>query len=513
MPAFCRHWPSRTSIPCGRGPPPAARLRPRRHGGLEDLHGLVVERPEARREGAAPAPAATSPAAGPAVAFGHSYNKSNQRIGETVSDTAWLSYPSGAGTTAYTAVGAVTPTYDGNGNLTFDGAITLGHDPENRLVSASGGGNAATYAFDPRGRRKVRTVNGTTTITVTGADNRELLDYDGATGQIVRWYAYGPGSNAALNQMNIAPGGGPDTRDTLLPNLLGSIVASVDSGTGTIAPFGYRPYGTTTAAPVQFGYTGQRIDQETGLYYYRARHYSPAWGRFAQADPIGYQGGINLYAYVGNDPLNLIDPEGLLSWMGVARFVGGSLEAATGIGLGLATGWSGVGAIAGGAIALHGIDVAQAAWRGTDTFTSQGLQSAGVPQSAANAIDTGISGAVAIAAGRPVLPYSQFGSAISGGGQGVSVISATARGFVVPSIQIPGRVTESSGVVANALRSYYGTASVAGLTGRVASDASVVYGAGLLGYSAYQIGVFGSAQAAETPPVGWSSDPLPFFMK
>ena len=123
-------------------------------------------------------------------------------------------------------------------------------------MSASGGGNTATYAFDPRGRRKVRTVNGATTVTVTGADNRELMDYDGATGAILRWYAYGPGPNAVLNQMNVAPGGGAGTRDTLLPNLLGSIVASVDSTTGNIAPFGYRPYGTASAAPAQFGYTG-----------------------------------------------------------------------------------------------------------------------------------------------------------------------------------------------------------------------------------------------------------------
>ncbi|MBX9943888.1 MAG: hypothetical protein K2Y40_07395 [Reyranella sp.] len=268
-----------------------------------------------------PAPAATASAAGPVVTFGHSYNKANQRTAETVSDNTWLAYPSGTPSTTgytantlnqYTAVGAVTPTYDGNGNLTFDGTTTLGHDPENRLVSASGGGNTATYAFDPRGRRKVRTVNGTTTVTITGADNRELMDYDGATGAILRWYAYGPGPNAVLNQMNVASG----TRDTLLPDLLGSIVASVDSSTGNIAPFGYRPYGTTSAAPAQFGYTGQRVDQETGLYYYRARHYSPAWGRFTQADPIGYQGGINLYGYVGNDPLNATDPSGLDTYFG-----------------------------------------------------------------------------------------------------------------------------------------------------------------------------------------------------
>ena len=60
-----------------------------------------------------------------------------------------------------------------------------------------------------------------------------------------------------------------------------------------------------------FGYDGYRYDPETGLYHTGARYYDPRLGRFLQPDPIGQAGGVNLYAYVGNDPLNGTDPSGL----------------------------------------------------------------------------------------------------------------------------------------------------------------------------------------------------------
>ena len=58
-------------------------------------------------------------------------------------------------------------------------------------------------------------------------------------------------------------------------------------------------------------FTGRRYDSEAGLYYYRARYYSPYIGRFIQTDPIGYEAGLNLYTYCGNNPLNWLDPLGL----------------------------------------------------------------------------------------------------------------------------------------------------------------------------------------------------------
>jgi RHS repeat-associated protein len=100
------------------------------------------------------------------------------------------------------------------------------------------------------------------------------------------------------------------TRTAYIPDIQGSIVATLDSTSATLTPANYLPYGANANAPTSFAYTGQRIDPESGLYYYRARHYSPLLGRFLQPDPLGYQGGINLYAYVGNDPLNATDPNG-----------------------------------------------------------------------------------------------------------------------------------------------------------------------------------------------------------
>ena len=217
---------------------------------------------------------------------------------------------------------------------------TLGYDAENGLISASGAGNTASYAFDAQGRRKTGTVNGATTVFITDADNREVLDYDGTRGAILRWYTYALGPNDVLNQTNVAA----STRAALIPDIQGSIIAAQDSGSGALTKVGYLPYGASASAG-PFGYTGQRIDLETnGLYYYRARHYSPAWGRFVQADTLETQASIsqrsiiqsdnptNLYAYVVDDPLNAVDPSGHCPWCVAAlvgALVGGGIDLST----------------------------------------------------------------------------------------------------------------------------------------------------------------------------------------
>ena len=74
----------------------------------------------------------------------------------------------------------------------------------------------------------------------------------------------------------------------------------------------YDEYGKPQSGNVgRFQYTGQMWLNEVGVYYYKARDYQPGLGRFLQTDPIGYDAGANLYAFVLNDPVNLADPLGL----------------------------------------------------------------------------------------------------------------------------------------------------------------------------------------------------------
>ena len=209
----------------------------------------------------------------------------------------------------------VASTYDADGDLAGDGTYSYCYDAERRLTGILSAGTCASpttvvasYAYDAEGRRKSKTVGSSTTIYVTDAANREVLEYDGTTGAVGNWYAYAAGPNAVLNRMNVAG----SSRQTLIPDIQGSIVGSLDASTGTLTRTGYQPFGANPSlSGGSFQYTAARFDPESGFYYMRTRMYRTDWGRFTQPDLIGYAGGANLYAYVGNDPLNATDPLGL----------------------------------------------------------------------------------------------------------------------------------------------------------------------------------------------------------
>jgi RHS repeat-associated protein len=200
--------------------------------------------------------------------------------------------------------------YDANGNLISDGINTYVWNARDQLTQITQGGTTlSSYAYDALGRRTTKTES-------AGTPTKYL--YDGAdtvqetVGGIANPILTGSGIDERYARNDVTG------RTYFLTDALGSTIGLTDP-TGAIRQlYSYDPYGKVAQTDSSSGftnpyqYTGREADG-TGLYYYRARYYSPSMGRFISEDPLGLAAGPNGYAYVGGDPVGHRDPSGLIT--------------------------------------------------------------------------------------------------------------------------------------------------------------------------------------------------------
>ena len=227
-------------------------------------------------------------------------------------------------------INATSLTYDADGNLVNDGSYTYAYDEENRLTGVtpiSGAVAIGQYQYDALNRRiqKVANPAGTPVTTQYFYDGARVIEEQNGSGATQATYVYG---NYVDEILNMDRGG---QAYYYHQNALWSVEAVTSSTGAPVERYSYDAYGFVTVTDGAFNpvplnswgtphsaignpwtFTGRQLDEETGLYYYRARYHDAIKGRFLQRDPIGeVLGDLNLYEFEGSNPVNATDPLGL----------------------------------------------------------------------------------------------------------------------------------------------------------------------------------------------------------
>lgn len=227
------------------------------------------------------------------------------------------------------AIDGVPLYYDDNGNLIEDESYLYSYDPENRLVIVTRKSDSQVvgqYQYDALSRRVKKTASPETvaTETIYFYDDARIIEEQDTANVTLATYTYG---NYIDEVLTMDRGG---QTYYYQHNAMWSVVAVTDSSANVVERYRYGAYGKVfitdgagnpvpknswgtphSAIGNPWMFTGRQLDEETGLYFYRARYYDFDKGRFLQRDPLGYVDGMNLYEYVKGNPVNLLDNFGL----------------------------------------------------------------------------------------------------------------------------------------------------------------------------------------------------------